>query len=344
MERRFHFLKIGILENEIFENGNAMNISQEDLRFFIALWEKRSITLAAQELNLTLPTASRRVARLKEIFGDPCFIRTPQGLIPTSLATEVIGDVLQANAKLMALSRHRVFDPKTLKRIIRIACPDNAVPYLLAPVVKAINEEAPQCTLAFSFSDFSSFENLQKGVIDFVIRPKALGMQGYHYLPLHVFEQVLVVRRDHPLVEIFDCKGKIDVADLEPYGRVLNNISLINNPEEDYSLNYYDRHFSTDKNIQKTNVISPYFLGSIIFAEKSDLTVTMPRETAEFVAERNPNIAILPYPTAKQGSIVTCLFWHDRVHNDPAMQWVRSQFKLHAQTESGALFEQKNRF
>ena len=107
---------------------------------------------------------------------------------------------------------------------------------------------------------------------------------------------------------------------------------------------YYDRHFSTEKTSQKTSVISPYFLGSFIFVETSDLTVTMPRETAEFVAERNPNIAILPFPSAKQGSIVTCLFWHDRVHNDPAMQWVRSQFKLNAQTESGALYEQKNRF
>lgn len=318
-----------------------MNISQEDLQLFIALWEKRSITLAAQELNLTLPTASRRVARLKEIFGDPCFVRSPQGLIPTSFATEIIGDVLQANTKLMALSRHRAFDPKTLKRIIRIASPDNAVPYLLAPVVKAINEGAPQCTLAFTFSNFSSFEDLQKGVIDFLIRPKALGMQGYHYLPLHVFEQVLVVRRHHPLVDIFNEKGHLDVADIEPYGRVLNNISLINNPEEDYTLSYYDRHFSTEKTSQKTSVISPYFLGSFIFVETSDLTVTMPRETAEFVAERNPNIAILPFPSAKQGSIVTCLFWHDRVHNDPAMQWVRSQFKLNAQTESGALYEQK---
>ena len=38
-----------------------MDISHDDLEFFLALWETRSITQAARDLNLTMPTASRRM-------------------------------------------------------------------------------------------------------------------------------------------------------------------------------------------------------------------------------------------------------------------------------------------
>ena len=89
-------------------------------------------------------------------------------------------------------------------------------------------------------------------------------------------------------------------------------------------------------NVQRTRIVVPYFIGAQYFLENTDLTLSLPKETAEKIAERNPYLTTIPSPLAKSGAIVPCLFWHERTHHDPAMQWIRAQFKAYAQTEEGA--------
>ena len=172
-----------------------MDISHDDLEFFLALWETRSITQAARDLNLTMPTASRRMARLRELFGDPCFVRSHKGLLPTDFTIANVGEIIQLHRQLHELTQRKTFEPSELKRVIRIAIPDNAIPFLLPNVVKAITDQAPLCSIAFLHSSHNSFEDLQKGYIDFLINPKSLVPRGSHFMPLHAFDQVILVRK-----------------------------------------------------------------------------------------------------------------------------------------------------
>lgn len=320
-----------------------MDISHDDLRFFLSLWETRSLSRTAQKLNLTLPTASRRMAKLRAIFQDSCFIRSPQGLLPTALTEEIIDQIRRADSDLSALVKQKPFDPAQLKRVIRIATPDNAIPYLLNHVLKALVERAPHSTVVLSHSDSGNFDLLQKGRLDFIIYPKSLLPSGHHYMPLHVFEQVIVVRKGHPLIETFRQKGHLSAEDLSRYGRVLINDNYADRLEGGIFISSYDRHFSNDT-VQKNKIVLPYYLGAPYFLENTDFTLTLPKETAEKIVERNPRLSLLPNPLAKQNSIVTCLFWHDRSHHDPAMQWVRSLFKMFSQTDIAAEMEHQNHF
>lgn len=312
-----------------------MDISHDDLQFFLALWETRSITQAARDLNLTMPTASRRMARLRELFGDPCFVRSHNGLLPTDFTIANVGEIIQLYRQLHELTQRKIFEPKELSRVIRIAIPDNAIPFLLPNVVKAITEQAPHCSIAFLHSSHASFEDLQKGYIDFLINPRCLVPRGSHFMPLHVFDQVLLVRKSHPLVAIYQEKGIVIADDLKNFERILVNDSYAATQNNDIYLSNYDRYFMTD-NVQRTRIVVPYFIGAQYFLENTDLTFSLPKETAEKIAERNPYLTTIPSPLAKSGAIVPCLFWHERTHHDPAMQWIRAQFKAYAQTEEGA--------
>lgn len=320
-----------------------MDISHDDLEFFLALWETRSITQAARDLNLTMPTASRRMARLRELFGDPCFVRSHKGLLPTDFTIANVGEIIQLHRQLHELTQRKTFEPSELKRVIRIAIPDNAIPFLLPNVVKAITDQAPLCSIAFLHCSHNSFEDLQKGYIDFLINPKSLVPRGNHFMPLHAFDQVILVRKTHPLVEIYHQKGTVSPEDLRHYERILVNDSYAATQNNDIYLSNYDRYFMTD-NVQRTRIVVPYFIGAQYFLENTDLTLSLPKETAEKIAERNPYLTTIPSPLAKPGAIVPCLFWHERTHHDPAMQWIRAQFKAYAQTEEGAREARQDNF
>ena len=51
---------------------------------FEALWAERSVTLAGRRLGLSQPAMSGALARLREMLGDPLFIRSRSGLQPQS--------------------------------------------------------------------------------------------------------------------------------------------------------------------------------------------------------------------------------------------------------------------
>ncbi len=71
-----------------------MKISFGDLRkvdfnlgvVFMALWQERSVTLAAHRLSLSQAAVSAALTRLRSTCGDPLFVRTRSGMEPTPRA------------------------------------------------------------------------------------------------------------------------------------------------------------------------------------------------------------------------------------------------------------------
>src|SRR5438270_10868901 len=56
------------------------------LRAFAHLHHERHLTRAARRAGLSQPAMSRALGRLRELFGDPLFVRTPRGMLPTPRA------------------------------------------------------------------------------------------------------------------------------------------------------------------------------------------------------------------------------------------------------------------
>src|SRR6266850_937710 len=63
-----------------------MDIDLNLLRIFDILYDERNVTRAAARLFLTQSAVSHALARLREVLGDPLFMRIPSGLQPTERA------------------------------------------------------------------------------------------------------------------------------------------------------------------------------------------------------------------------------------------------------------------
>jgi DNA-binding transcriptional LysR family regulator len=106
----------------------AMNLQDVDLnllRVFDAVLHEGGVTAAAARLELTQPAVSNALARLRKLFGDPLFVRTPGGMDATPFARELAQPVRQALALLeSALAHGPGFDPASATRAFRFYMSD----------------------------------------------------------------------------------------------------------------------------------------------------------------------------------------------------------------------------
>jgi DNA-binding transcriptional LysR family regulator len=60
---------------------------------------------------------SNALARLRETFNDPLFVRTAQGMVPTPMAQNIIGPVRNALSLLRtSVQESRIFNPRRRSR------------------------------------------------------------------------------------------------------------------------------------------------------------------------------------------------------------------------------------
>src|ERR1700761_4342037 len=102
----------------------AVNLSQVDLNLLVvlhAVLEQQSEVAAAASLHVTPSAVSNALARLRQVLGDPLFVRRGRGLVPTPHALSLAPQLADA---LTALSRvvgeQERFEPRTSTRKLAI--------------------------------------------------------------------------------------------------------------------------------------------------------------------------------------------------------------------------------
>ena len=71
-------------------------ISSLDLNLLLCLQlllQERSVTKAAKRMNVTPSAVSKSLAKLRDWFDDPLFVKTPLGLLPTPLTVSLEQDL-----------------------------------------------------------------------------------------------------------------------------------------------------------------------------------------------------------------------------------------------------------
>src|SRR5260370_28016664 len=110
---------------------NAMNQTNAGfadlnlLRVFLAIWDLRSLTAAGERLGLTQPAVSHALRRLRTLFDDPLFVRTPTTILPTEAAILLHRPLDESfNIINQAMQQLDQFDPATAARVFRISMSD----------------------------------------------------------------------------------------------------------------------------------------------------------------------------------------------------------------------------
>src|SRR3954467_14601932 len=125
----------------------SMNLQDVDLnllRVFDAVLHAGGVTPAAARLGLTQPAVSNALARLRGVFNDALFVRTPGGMDATPFARQLAEPVRQALALLdSALAHGPGFDPATTTRAFRFYMSDLGQIEFLPPLIERVQKAAP---------------------------------------------------------------------------------------------------------------------------------------------------------------------------------------------------------
>jgi DNA-binding transcriptional LysR family regulator len=111
------------------------------LKVFDALMQTRSVSRAAELLGVGQSAASHSLARLRELTGDPLFIRTAGQMEPTARAqrlAEPMRDALLMAARAMAPEAAGAFEPSEGRNVFTIGASDYAATVLLGGLLDEI--------------------------------------------------------------------------------------------------------------------------------------------------------------------------------------------------------------
>lgn len=149
----------------------AKTPSIESIRLLHTLCQTENLADAAERLGLSLPTASRMLSQLREVFEDRLFTRFPGGLVPTRKAKLLMTRTEAVLETYDALLAPQTFDPARIVRDIRIGCADNA-PFSVFPnFARELLAQAPGVMISYLPLSDDRFSLLSSGEIDFAVSP-----------------------------------------------------------------------------------------------------------------------------------------------------------------------------
>jgi DNA-binding transcriptional LysR family regulator len=305
----------------------AMNINDVDLnllRVFDAILRDRSVTVAAARVGLTQPAMSNALARLRALFGDTLFVRTPRGMNPTPYAQSIAEPVRHALGLIEAtLTQAREFDPARSDRTFRIHMSDIGEMVFLPPLLERVQRDAPGVKVETrSLPESGLPEALATGEIDL-----AIGFLPGLRAPVrgeHVFTDpyVCLMRADHPAAGARLTRRQF----LEASHALVSSAGSGHRVIEEAML-AAGMH-------RKIALRVPHFTVVPMILERTDLVVTVPSRVAR-IFEGMGRLRSLPAPVAIPRAAVK-VHWHDRFGGDPGNRWLRELLvTLHGDGSSG---------
>jgi DNA-binding transcriptional LysR family regulator len=298
---------------------NNINNNLNLLPIFSAISEELSLTKAAARLGISQPALSHSLARLREDFGDPLFVRVPGGLAPTPRALELKPQILQIQDTLAEIYRAgRSQKPKDFTGRLRIAATSYFEQIVIQKFTEDLAREAPRLQLiTYNLATESGLlpkQQLERGEIDLAIAGFFKDTpQGFYSSVLFEDPFCVSARKNHPYF-----KTKQKAADLCRYPHVM--ISLRG-----------DLHGRIDDELAKKNLKRDIraglgnFLTPALLLADSDFLLVGPTKLAENFSKIFP-IKHQPLPVEVK-PIRVQMIWHERLRKDPMQLWVREKLR-----------------
>ena len=281
------------------------------LKAFDALIRERAVTRAAGRIGLSQPAMSHALSRLRSLFADDLFVRTPNHMEPTARAREIAPLVSAAIEHIeAALNLGIGFDPAKSTGIFTAGMAEYAEVALVGRLAETFARQAARATLRLTpLTGAEAAERLDNGAIDAAVA-------HLRALPGHLDSMmllrdpfVLVARRGHPLAA--------QSLSLETYA-ALDHVLV--SPRGDTS-GAVDRALADFGLKRRIALLVATYLALPAVLASSDLVATVPRRTAQPIAAM-AEIEIMPL--AIDLSATVSMAWHRRAASEPAQIWFRS--------------------
>lgn len=276
-----------------------------------ALLRHRSVTRAAQELDMSQSALSAALGRLRALLGDALFVRTGRGLLPTVRATTLAEPVSEILEKVRdRVMQAGAFDAARTRREFRLLLSDVGAYVLWPRIVRAVREQAAGVSLVLRQPARTDIAlELADGQID-------LAVGSYPRLPESLMQRRLFDRRFVGLVHARHrlAGRRLSIRDFAAVPQIVVRGTSGIQERIDAALAQQGRH-------REGSVELPSYLMIPPLLEAGDLLAVVPGQLAEAFA-RHGHFAILKLPIPLPASTIR-LHWHRRFHDDAGNAWLR---------------------
>lgn len=294
---------------------HEMNISRPDLNLLVvfdAIARSGSVTGAAERLALSQPAVSHALNRLRDVIGDPLFMRAKSGLAPTPRAqamTAEVGRILDAAGSVLAKAS---FDPGTTQRRFRLGASDYSSVALAPRIAREFCSAAPRATLDVLPAGVHTLPQLESGEMDCsfwaVEPPPAPWLSKILYR-----ERLIgVMCRTHPLSADLSARA----PSLAAYLAYPHAVVSLRDP----SANPVDSALRKLGLNRRVAIVTQSFAAVLAAMPGSRLLASLPEKLAP--AARLAGLVTYELPL-ELPDFAYSLIWRSRTDVDPAMVWFR---------------------
>lgn len=274
-----------------------------------ALLAEHNVTRAAERLHLSQPSVSVHLAKLREALGDPLLLPGPRGMRPTARAEELREPLRQALESLQrAVSPSSPFDPAKADSTWRVAASDYSESTILLPALSGLRSAAPGTRLAVLDMPPSRIAGqAERGEIDLALRTRDEAPASLRHRFLFSERYVLAGRAGHPRLQRRPTLAqfcKLDQVIVSPDGGGFQGVTDTQLAERGMS--------------RRVALSVPHFLFLGAVLASTDLVAVVPSR----LVRDNAALQVVEPPLEVPGFEMLML-WHERIHRDPAHQWLR---------------------
>lgn len=276
---------------------------------FLEVYRLRSITQAAESLDLTQPAVSSALKRFRNQVGAELFVREGRGIAPTHAAIQLATELTPLITGIEnTLTSFKEFDASS-GRTFTVYVTETML-YLLQP--RLLNDpDLGQCEVRFKLIPQTQEEllrelSLQK--VDLAIDPQPVTSPAYVCETFAEDDMVVLCRKGHPRIQQSLTKEAYMKEQHVAFSAKRGGV--------------YVAEFLAKENIHERDMVCECdsLLSSMSVVSDSDYLTVNSRQLAEKYAERF-NLQVLPLPFEAR-PYNQHLIYHKRKQNNPAHQWL----------------------
>lgn len=281
-----------------------------DLLILVEICRTRSITAAVDRIGLSQPSISIRLGHLRRHFGDPLFVRTAAGMMPTPRMENLLPRITEAAGLLDRENAGQTdFSPARSDRSFRISCSDVAQIVLLPQLLTLFEKVAPHVKIEAAYLDDRTGYRLEAGEVDVAIGFAAEQHAGVYQQRLFTEHYACIAREAHPRI-----RTRLTTEQYLAEGHV-----VVSAPGTGYSL--LDKELEAGGIHRSIKVRVPSFIGLPEIITSTDLLASVPARLAQTLsASRQIKAFKIP---GHVPSYEVRQYWHQRYHRDPGNRWIR---------------------
>jgi len=294
-----------------------MNLDNFDIGLLVALdalLTEKSVTRAGERLHLSQPATSIILSRLRKYFGNELLAPAGRRMVLTPLAESLVQPVRSCLMQIQhTVASKTAFDPAVSDRKFCLAVSDYVTAVLMPQAMQEAARTAPGIKFELVRLDENIEQKLEKGGIDFFIRPSVHSLRTHPKEPLFEDTHTCVVWHNNSIIG--------DRISLNQFMK-MSHIAVHFGTAQAIFEEWFATHYGEIRNIE---VVTQDFEAACRLVVGTNRITTVMSRMAQLCAEHLPVKLIRP-PFAIP-KVTHCLQWHRYQDEDPGHIWLRRLLK-----------------